>query len=108
MSDSFTSDKKLNLVFFCSGFVNLELVEDGVAFWTQDDPGRDAEEEPAGPDQGHEGAGPREVEDGAAGEEDHHGHQEDGETGTDGCSQSHGQGIWKLYSLRNLKLFQFV
>ena len=64
-----------------------------MAFWTQDDPGRDAEEEPAGPDQGHEGVGPREVEDGAAGEEDHHGHQEDGETGTDGRSQSHGQGI---------------
>lgn len=63
-----------------------------MAVRTQDDAGRDVAQEPARVEQGDAGVGPGEVQDGAAGEEDHHGHQEDGQAGSDGRRQSHGQG----------------
>ena len=69
----------------------IEAFQDGVVVRPQDDPRRDAAEEPARPQQGHEGAGQGEGQDGAAGEEDHCRHQEDGQAGTDGRSEDHGQ-----------------
>lgn len=47
------------------------FLKNGVAFWKEDDPGGDAEEEPASIEQGDERLGAREDQNGTAREENH-------------------------------------
>ena len=84
-------------------------MQDGVAFRSQDDSGRDASEEPAGAEQSHERVRQRKGQNGTAREKDHTGNQEECQAGPDGRCKSHGQGENKIavssFSLTKFEVF---
>ena len=75
-----------------NSFVSQKIDQNGFFVRQEDDARRNVEEEPTRPQPRNERSRPRKGQNGAAGEENHRGYQENGQTGPDGRREDHGEG----------------